>query len=185
MRVSVLMLALLTPRSAASWSSERDFSLRSNRPKIRPAVREKPSASKNTPTCSTNSAPSVMLECRKASTVWMGKLTFIQYVQAILNLESGCFRKAPAFAPRRSRPAAPDVGRPPPMPRLLGCHHAGVSAIVLLLPSCAPPLPGPGGGAPAAAPAPHVKWTPPREAPAEQAQPAPAIPPDIAERIQR
>ncbi len=71
------------------------------------------------------------------------------------------------------------------MPRLIGCRVAGVSAVVLLLASCAPPLPGPGGGAPAAAPAPHVKWTPPREATPEQAQPAPAIPPDVAERIQR
>jgi len=71
------------------------------------------------------------------------------------------------------------------MPRLIGCHVASAYAVVLLLASCAPPLPGPGGGAPAVAPAPHIKWTPPREAPAEQAQPAPAIPPDIAERIQR
>ncbi|HTK40161.1 MAG TPA: TolC family protein [Gemmatimonadales bacterium] len=72
------------------------------------------------------------------------------------------------------------------MPRVTACRLlSAAAAATLLLPSCTPPLPGPGGGAPAAAPAPHVKWTPPPEAPAPVAAPAPGIPPELAERIQR
>src|SRR5574338_237296 len=48
-RALVLALALLTARSAASWPSERGPSLTSKRPKIRPAMRGRPSVSNSSP----------------------------------------------------------------------------------------------------------------------------------------
>src|SRR5512146_3400988 len=50
-----------------------------------------------------------------------------------------------------------------------------------------PALPGPGGGAPAVSPAPHVPWTPPAPsaAPETPAPAAEAVPLDLAQRIQR
>lgn len=61
------------------------------------------------------------------------------------------------------------------------------AAGLLLQASCAPPLPGPGGGAPAAAPAPHVRWTPPPSAPvpAPERRPAAELPPDVADRVRQ
>jgi outer membrane protein len=62
------------------------------------------------------------------------------------------------------------------------------AALLLCLAGCAPGLPGPGGGAPAASSAPHVPWTPPALS-AALAGPAPAaaerVPPDIAQRLQQ
>jgi len=61
------------------------------------------------------------------------------------------------------------------------------AALLLCLAGCAPGLPGPGGGAPAASPAPHVPWTPPSPSAAPTA-PQPGleqIPPDLAQRLRQ
>ncbi len=61
------------------------------------------------------------------------------------------------------------------------------AALLLSLVACAPGLPGPGGGAPAVSSAPHVPWKPPAPsaAPETRAPAAEAVPPDLAQRIQR
>jgi outer membrane protein len=61
------------------------------------------------------------------------------------------------------------------------------AALLLCLAGCAPSLPGPGGGAPAASPAPHIPWTPPSPSAAPTA-PQPGleqIPPDLAQRLRQ
>ena len=62
------------------------------------------------------------------------------------------------------------------------------AALLLSLAACAPGLPGPGGGAPAVSSAPQVPWKPPAPSAAPKVAPAPAVeavPPDLAQRIQR
>jgi outer membrane protein len=59
------------------------------------------------------------------------------------------------------------------------------AALLLLCASCAPPLPGPGGRAPATAPAPQVKWTPPAPAapPGPARRPPAELPADLVARV--
>lgn len=62
------------------------------------------------------------------------------------------------------------------------------AVLLLCLAACTPGLPGPGGGAPAASPAPQVPWTPPPPPPAAAAAKPEAqgeIPPDLAQRLQQ
>ncbi|MGE5231157.1 MAG: TolC family protein [Deltaproteobacteria bacterium] len=62
------------------------------------------------------------------------------------------------------------------------------AALLLSLTACAPALPGPGSGAPAVSAAPQVPWKPPSPSAAPKVAPAPAVeavPPDLAQRIQR
>jgi outer membrane protein len=74
------------------------------------------------------------------------------------------------------------------MARSRGPRLPSGAALFLCLAGCAPGLPGPGGGSPAASSAPHVPWTPPAPsaAPAGPAPtPAEQVPSDLAERLQR
>ncbi len=74
------------------------------------------------------------------------------------------------------------------MARPRGPRLPAGAALLLGLAACAPGLPGPGGGAPAASPAPHVPWTPPTPSasPAGAAvPPAEQVPPDIAQRLRQ
>jgi len=58
------------------------------------------------------------------------------------------------------------------------------AALCLLVAGCS--LPGPGGGAPATAPAPHARWTPPAPtAPPREKPPAAEVPADLAARVNR
>ena len=61
------------------------------------------------------------------------------------------------------------------------------AALLLGAAGCAPGLPGPGAGSPAASSAPHVPWTPPAPSAAPAAAPpvTEQVPADLAERLRR